>query len=214
MYQITNAIYDYLYSLSTVTGISTGVIAVVLGGLLFLFGYKLKRVALVLVGVFFGASLGAYLAEMYLAYGMAMYIALPIIIAVVLGVASFILYYLAIYILGLAVGGTIGIFIAYNYIDQMIWGLVIAVVLALIIGSITLATEKPIVILATSFVGYVAFRLGLYLLLPPQESVVIEIVSVVLGVAGVVIQFATNKGRKSRIKREVRYVDTKRSSRR
>jgi hypothetical protein len=210
MYQITNAIYDYLYSLSTVTGISTGIIALVLGGLLVLFGYKLKRVALVLVGVFFGASFGAYLAEMYLAYGTAMYIALPIILAVVLGVASLIFYYLAVYVLGLAVGGAVGIFIAYNYIDQMIWGLVIAVILALILGSITLAAEKPIVILATSFVGYVAFRLGLYLVLPPQESVVIEIVCAVFGIAGVVLQFATNKGKKSRIKREVRYVDTKR----
>jgi hypothetical protein len=213
MYQITNAVYDYLYSLSTVTGVSTGVIAIILGGLLILLGYKLKRVALVLVGVLFGASLGAYLAEMYLAYGTAMYIALPIILAVVLGVASFILYYLAVYILGLAVGGAVGIFIAYNYIDQMVWGLVIAVVLALILGSITLAAEKPIVILATSFVGYVAFRLGLYLVLPPQESVVIEIVCVVFGIAGVVVQFATNKGRHSRIKREVRYVDTKRRNR-
>ncbi|MFP4562448.1 MAG: DUF4203 domain-containing protein [Spirochaetia bacterium] len=213
MYQITNAVYDYLYSLSTASGVSTGVIAIILGGLLILLGYKLKRIALVLVGVLFGASLGAYLAEMYLPYGTAMYIALPIIIAVVLGVASFILYYLAVYVLGLAVGGAIGIFIAYNYIDQMVWGLVIAVVLALILGSVTLATEKPIVILATSFVGYVAFRLGLYLVLPLQESVIIEIVCVVFGIAGVVVQFGTNKGRHSRIKREVRYVDTKRGNR-
>lgn len=211
MYQITDAIYDYLYSLSTVTGISTGVIAIVLGALLLLFGYKLKRIGLVLVGVFFGASLGAYLAEMYLTFGTAMYVALPIIIAVILGLASFVLYYLAVYVLGLAVGGAVGIFIAYNYIDQMFWGLVIALVIALIIGSITLAAEKPIVILATSFVGYVAFRLGLYLVLPPQQSVVIEIVCAALGLAGIIFQFVTNKGKKSRIRREVRYVDTKKN---
>ena len=74
-------------------------------------------------------------------------------------------------------------------IEQPIWGIVIAVVLALIIGSVALAIEKPIIILGTAFLGYILFRLGLYLLIGVDESLVLEIGCLVLLIIGAAVQF-------------------------
>ena len=74
MFEFTYLIKDYLFSASAATGISSGVIGIIAGLLLLLLGYKLKKIALTVVGVVLGAAGGAYLAESFFAPGSAAYI--------------------------------------------------------------------------------------------------------------------------------------------
>jgi MFS family permease len=193
MFEFTYLIKDYLFSASAATGISSGVIGIIAGLLLLLLGYKLKKVALTVIGVVLGAAGGAYLADTFFDPGSAMYVLTPVICGLIGAVLAFVLYRIALYLLGFAVGGAVGIYLSMRLIEQPVWGIVIAVVLALIIGSLALAIEKPIIILGTAFLGYILFRLALYLLIGVDESLVLEIGCLVLLVIGVVIQFLTNR---------------------
>ena len=203
MFEFTYLIKDYLFSASAATGISSGVIGIIAGLLLLLLGYKLKKIALTVVGVVLGAAGGAYLAESFFAPGSAAYILLPIICGLAGAILAFVLYRIALYLLGFAVGGTVGIYLSMRWIEQPVWGIVIAVVLALIIGSVALAVEKPIIILGTAFLGYILVRLGLYLLIGVDDSLVLEIGCLVLLVIGAAVQFVTNREQEKR-KREYR----------
>jgi MFS family permease len=207
MFEFTYLIKDYLFSASAVTGISSGVIGILVGLLLLLLGNKVKKVALTVIGLVFGASGGAFLADTFFDPGSAMYVLTPIICGLIGAVLAFVLYRIALYLLGFAVGGAVGIYLSMRLIEQPIWGIVIAVVLALIIGSIALAIEKPIIILGTAFLGYILFRLGLYLLIGVDESLVLEIGCLVLLIIGVVIQFLTNRDTE---KREREYREERR----
>jgi hypothetical protein len=193
MFRATYLISDFLHSLSSVTGISGGIIGLAIGLLLLFFGYKLKRVALALAGIVLGLAGGFLLVDRFFMDNAVLSIVLPIAGALAGAVLSAAVYKLALYLLGFAAGGAAGLYLSMNFIANPIWGIVIAVVLALILGSVAIYAEKPIVILAASFLGYMLFRLGLYLLLRVEESLVIEIVSLVLLVACILFQFLTNR---------------------
>jgi MFS family permease len=196
MFEVTYFISNHLFSLSVATGISSGVLGLVFGLLLLVLGYKLKKVALALIGILVGISGGAYLADRFLTVGTTLYIIVPAACAVIGALLAFVVYKIALYVMGFAVGGAVGVYLAIRFIQNPIWGIVIAVVLAIIVGSVALAAEKPIMILATAFIGYILFRLGLYLLIKQEESLVIEIGSLGLLVVGIAVQFLTNRKEK------------------
>ncbi len=194
MFRATYLLSDYLHSLSSATGISGGIIGVAAGVLLLLLGYKLKRVTLTVVGIFLGLSGGLLLVDRYFLDNAALSVVIPIVCAIAGAVLAIVVYRVALYLLGFAAGGAAGLYLAMNYIPNPVWGIVIAVALALVLGTVASVAEKPIIILATSFLGYMLFRLGLYLLIPLAEpSLIIEIVSLVLLGASIVFQFLINK---------------------
>ncbi len=193
MEQITYFINDYLYSISSATGMSLGIVGVLVGLVLMLFGFKIKKIALMVIGFLAGYVGGSFLAERFINPGTVMFSLTPVIVGVAAAVVMFAVYYLAIFIMGLSIGGIAGFYLGANLFQRPIWGLVIAVVVGVIIGSIALAAEKPIVIFGTSFIGYIAFRQGLYVLVSRNESIVIEAVCIVLALAAVVLQFLMNR---------------------
>ena len=195
MEKITYIINDYLYSISSATGMSLGVIGLIVGIALMLFGFKIKKIALMIIGFFAGYVGGTLLADRFIGPGAVMFTLTPILIGAAAAVLMFAVYYLAIYVMGLSIGGLAGFYLGANLFERPVWGLVIAVVLGVIIGSIALAAEKPIVILGTSFIGYIAFRQGLYALISIDQSIVIEVVCIVLALASVVLQFLINRNR-------------------
>jgi hypothetical protein len=198
MEQITYFINDYLYSISNATGMSLGIVGVLVGLVLMLFGFKIKKIALMVIGFLAGYVGGSFLAERFINPGTVMFSLTPVIVGIAAALVMFAVYYLAIYVMGLSIGGIAGFYLGANLFERPIWGLVTAVVVGVIIGSIALAAEKPIVILGTSFIGYIAFRQGLYVLAARNESIVIEAVCIVLVLAAVVLQFLINKDKPGR----------------
>lgn len=194
MTRLTYIINDYLYSISYATGLSLGIVGLLVGIILLLFGFKLKKVALAIIGFLAGYVGGSYVSERFIEPGSFMYVLTPVLIGIVAAVVMFAVYYLAIYIMGFSIGGIAGFYLAAHLFTRPVWGLVIAVVLGLIIGSVALAVEKPVVVLGTSFIGYIALRQGLYTLLGMNESIVLEIVCLAVLLAGIVFQFFINKG--------------------
>jgi hypothetical protein len=193
MEQITYFINDYLYSISSATGMSLGIVGVLVGLALMLFGFKIKKIALMVIGFLAGYVGGSFLSERFINPGTVMFSLTPVIVGIAAAVVMFAVYYLAIYVMGLSIGGIAGFYLGASLFERPIWGLVIAVVVGVIIGSIALAAEKPIVIFGTSFIGYIAFRQGLYVLVSRNESIVIEVVCIVLALAAVVLQFLMNR---------------------
>lgn len=195
MEKLTYFINDYLYSISSATGVSLGIVGVLLGLVLMLFGFKIKKIALMVIGFLAGYVGGTFISDRFLEAGTVMFTLTPILIGSAAAVLMFAVYYLAIYVMGLSIGGIAGFYLGANLFTRPVWGLLAAVVVGVIIGSIALAAEKPIVILGTTFIGYIAFRQGLYTLISQNESIVIEIVCIALALACVVLQFLMNKNR-------------------
>ena len=198
MTRLTYLVNDYLFSISSATGFSLGIVGVILGLVLLLLGYKIKKIALMVVGFLAGFVGGSFIAERFLEQGTLLFVLTPIAVGLAAAILMFAVYYLAIYILGLSIGGLAGFYLAANLFSRPVWGLVVAVVLGVIIGSIALAVEKPIVILGTSFIGYIAFRQGLYALVSTNESPVLEVVCLVLLAAGIILQFLINREARGR----------------
>jgi len=200
---MTYLINDYLYSIGNLTGLSIGIIGIVGGLFVLLLGYKIKKIALAVVGFFTGYTLGTFLAERLVDSSTVLFSLLPVLIGIGTAVLMFAVYKFALYIMGIAVGAIAGFYLAEHLLNQPLWGLAIAAGGGLIIGSIALKAERPIVILATAFIGYIAFRQGLYAVISVNESIVIEIICLALLVLGIVIQFLTNRKQKGSSSRPV-----------
>jgi hypothetical protein len=198
MFDATYVLSDFLHSLSSATGISGAVIGLAAGLLILIFGYRLKRVALTLVGIFLGLAGGLLLVDRFFMDSAVLSILVPIAGAVIGALLSSVVYKIALYVLGFAAGGAAGLYLSINYISNPAWGILIAGLLAIVLGTLALFFEKPIIILATSFLGYMLFRLGLYLLIQTDENLVVEIISLVLLVGGIAVQFLINRDRDTR----------------
>ena len=158
------------------------------------------------VGISLGFTGGVLLAEHFFMDNVTMQVVIVIVSALAGAVLAGVVYRVALYLMGAAAGAAVGYFLAVNYIPNLLWGIVIAVVLAIVVGILASVIERPIIIIVSAFLGYLLFRIGLYLLLHTDESLVIEVVSLVLLVACIIFQFLTGKRKDDRYESRKRRV--------
>ncbi|MCF7929217.1 MAG: TMEM198/TM7SF3 family protein [Spirochaetales bacterium] len=187
-------IYQQLYALSSMSGLSAGILGVLIG-LVFLFaGYRLRKLTLFLAGFLAGFLLLTFIGGNYLEISAGYQIGAALVGGLVLGILALFIYRFALYLLGFALGGYLGYAVAMQYLDNPVWGILIGVVLALILGMIIPLLERPLFIVISALVGFFTFRLGLGLLISGSETILLEeIVSVVLLLVGIFFQFRSTR---------------------
>lgn len=146
------------------------VAAVVVGLVMCVMGYRLFRYAVFVCGFIIGGILVASIIEWAFASHSWMETASWIgffVGGIIVGVAAMVLYSLSIFIAG-AAGGVLLAFALHSSVTYKISSshpdvvlAVIAIVFAIICGVVALKLEKPVIIVATSFIGAYAATWGI-----------------------------------------------------
>jgi hypothetical protein len=184
--------------------ILVGLIVLVLGAVVCFSGYRIFRVVLMLVGFLIGFTLG--MAIMANSGGIG-----QVLVGVVVGLIGagvfYALYFVGVFLAGVALGAVVGLTIAS--ILGASGGLATILVLIGVIGGAILAIvlNKLMIVISTAFGGANTMVQGLAIILPGvfaasnvgaaatalSTSFIGFIVWIVLGVAGVAVQYRNNK---------------------
>jgi len=127
--------------------------AIVWGLLDCLFGYRIFRVTLGVVGGVFGVIFGQA-AGIALGFGLGGQIAAMVLCGLLGAGVAFLLYTGAVFVAGFGFGSTLGILLLSHY-NQMV-ALISGVVLGIIGGFLAVSLQRVLIILATALLG--AFR--------------------------------------------------------
>jgi len=194
MQDATYLIKDFLYSISGTVGFSAG-LAGAIGGLVLLFlGYKLKKAALAISGLMGGYAGGLFLAGRLLEAGTLGFLLLPIVCALAGALLMFAVFKLALFLLGFTAGIVGFFYLGASVVSNPVTGIILAAVSGAVLGALALAAERLVLIILTSFIGYTAFRQGIYSLIDSYNSRIFEIVALAFLVLGIVVQFLLNRG--------------------
>ena len=173
------------------------IIAIVIGIIACLFGYKAVRIWLTIVGLFLGAALGYYLGGLI---GGQVW---PIVGAVVVGIAvsalSYFLYRLGAILIGALLGGVFtSVVLSALGITALPWMILVGAVVVAIIAGVFL---KQFIIIGSSFQGAYMIVAGAYALITGMSYVgfdaamkAVELplylyaIIVVLGILAVILQ--------------------------
>ncbi len=173
------------------------IIAIVIGIIACLFGYKAVRIWLTIVGLFLGAALGYYLGGLV---GGEIW---PIVGAVIVGIAvsllSYFLYRLGAILIGALLGGVFtSVVLSALGITALPWMILVGAVVVAIIAGVFL---KQFIIIGSSFQGAYMIVAGAYALITGMSYVgfdtamkAVELplylyaVIVVLGILAVILQ--------------------------
>lgn len=182
-----------------------GLVSIVLGAVVCFSGYRIFRVVLMLVGFLLGLVVGISL--MANSGGL-----IQILVGVVLGLIGAGIFY-ALYFVGVFLAGAVlGVVVGTSLASLLGVGGGVAAILVLVglIGGAVLALilNKVMIVISTAFGGANAIVQGLALILPGVFGITVMslssvpsvsfnllgvIVWLVLGVAGVVVQYRNNK---------------------
>lgn len=179
-----------------------GIIALVLGLVITLFGYRLLKFTLIVAGFVLGAYLGGFIA---LKAGAANW--LVVVCAILLGIigalVTVFLFKVSIFLLGAAAGALLTAILSsgsgWNHLLLLLVGALVGGILALLI-------KRPVIVLLTafvgswftvaaifSFIGRVRIRLGDGLHMP-----VMVILWLALGAIGFIVQFSQTGKKKEK----------------
>ncbi len=192
-YNFFKNINSFIYSFGNNAGFLTGIILIISGILLLFWGYRIKKIALMLIGVIFGISLGFYLGEYVFKATIDITLILAISLGIVCALSTFFLYFAMIFIIGVVIGINLGFLIGYFLQLKMIYILIISIVLAIICGIISLKINKIMFIILTAYYGYLLFRVGAYVINVFNINRIYEdILSLVMLIIGLIFQFSDN----------------------
>ena len=180
---------DSLYASGGIPVIVTGIIAIALGLLESFFGYRIFKVQVAIVVFLAGLAIG--ISAFNAAFGIWwLSIVLGIVLGVLLAWISMKIYKVGVFL----VVGAFAYLVAIAFVQNVWFGLIIAVVAGLLGVFLT----KPVVIIATSFGGGSIAAGGLAMLIwnsPQAGPAWLQwAILAVLGVLGMIVQFRTTKG--------------------
>ena len=154
-----------------------------------LFGYRLSKYLIAVLGLFVGYNIGSQILPMYITDSNMVYV-LSIVIAILLGLLSFRIYQIGIFLLCF--------FTAYNFFGPVQIGSVeigqfqtyiIGAIIGVLAGFLGMSFQRPIIILATSLFGSFTFIETIADLLNIQSIALVTIASIILTVITVLFQF-------------------------
>jgi len=161
VYDIFTKLNEIIYSYGKSTGFITGLILVLSGILLAFWGYRLKKLALLLLGFLIGALIGFYIGNIIDPKSAMLAVLLAIVLGIVMSLFVNFLYKASIIIIGVMLGFSIAIFISSIFKVNTTITLVIAVIAAVIGGFLSIKIEKIMFIVITAYYGYLLFRFGI-----------------------------------------------------
>ena len=137
------------------------IIAIVIGFIACLFGYKAVRVWLTVVGLFLGAALGYYLGG--LVGGQVWPIVGAIVVGLLVSVLSYFLYRIGAILIGALIGGVFtSVVLSALGITALPWMILVGAVVVAIIAGVFL---KQFIIIGSSFQGAYMIVAGAYALI-------------------------------------------------
>ena len=159
------------------------------------FGYKLMKVWIAVAGFVLGFVLGDVVCALLKVESFGVFFLIGAVVGIALAIVSFKLYKVGIFLLGGVLGGGIATLVLGT---QEWWHILVAVLIGLAVGALTVLASKPVVILASSISGGLsalrsAGALFTLSTLTGNASTIILWGGAALAVAGVVVQFITNK---------------------
>ncbi len=165
-------------------------ISIIIGLIACFFGFSLRKIVVVIAWILMGYTISKgilinYVDEKELLEGMS------IIIGLILGVVSHELELISIFV---AAGFLCGNFAYQNLTLNSPVNIIIAVIVGIIAGALSIKLVKPILIIATAIAGGGAISSGLATMfkgIPNYGILIIEIVFITLGI---LFQFKGNKG--------------------
>lgn len=163
------------------------IINIIISAITALFGYRLNKFLIAIIGIVIGYNLGTEILPAYITDSNTVF-ALSIVIALLLGLISFRLYLVGIFLLCF--------FTAYNFFGTVEIGQTQTYIIGAIIGAIAgflgMSFQKPIIIIAMSLFGSFLFIETVSSLLNLQSNSLITVASIVLTVATAIFQFKSS----------------------
>jgi hypothetical protein len=187
--------------LAAPVGIVGAVLSLLLGIFFCFFGYRVFKIPLAISGFMFGMSLVSLLVYQFtgtvwiiLAAGATGGICFLLLAIFILPVGLF--------ILGAYLGAVIALYFFFIFTEVGIvfpyW--IPIVVLALAGGITAVIVKKPLIVVASSFLGSWAIVTGVFTFIPPQSTTLIGWIQlaawIVLGFAGVLVQYKVTAKKK------------------
>jgi|GEM_PF-2760863 len=191
-YNMIMKINEVIFSLGNVTGILAGFIILLIGILLAFWGYRLKKIALLVIGFIIGFTIGLMVADIN-----NIDLKFKIIIALISGISSaliiYFLYFLAVFIIGIFIGGSLGFMISTILETNNLITIIIVAVFALIGGLLSKKINKILFIILTAYYGYILVRIGINSINIFKLNIMIEeIIAIIILISGIIFQFYEN----------------------
>lgn len=176
------------------------VLALIVAFFLWGAGYRLYKLAVFFLGFLAGFTLCGGIINTFLPAPPIPGIIIQVVFGLAVGAVSFLVVKV-----GLFVAAACAVFMILSGLLERLGmaGLIIAFASAVVAGFIATKADKPVIIVITGILGGFAIPMILYRLagtasfdtsfLPPERSLVVIAVEVVLSVAGILIQFASNR---------------------
>ncbi len=176
------------------------VLALIVAFFLWGAGYKLYKLAVFFLGFLAGFTLCGTLINAFWPAPQIPSMIIQIVVGLAVGAVSFLVVKV-----GLFVAAACAVFMVLSGLLERLGmaGLIIAFASAVVAGFIATKADKPVIIVITGILGGFAIPMIIYRLagavsfdtsfLPPERSLVVIAVEVVLSVAGILIQFASNR---------------------
>lgn len=158
-------------------------------------GYKLMKLWIAVAGFILGFVLGDAVCALLKVESFGVFFLIGAVVGIALAILSFKLYKVGIFLLGAVLGGGITLLV----LGTATWWYILAIIFAgIAIGALAVVAAKPVVIFSSSISGGLsalqsAGALFALSALTGSASTIILWGGVALAVAGVVVQFITNK---------------------
>ncbi len=194
IYAILDNIRDIIYTLfGKPTLLSTSIILILSGILLAFWGYKLKKLALIIIGLVFGISLALIISDILKIQDNNITFILMIVFGIVFGILNLFFYFIAIIIFGIITGFLFGLFLSTLFDFSSTITIITSLSLAILGGLLSINVNKIMFIFITSFFGYILFRTGIYSINTFNISRIIEeILAIIVFLIGLIFQFIDN----------------------
>jgi len=193
------------------TATAGAVLAIVLGAMICLFGYRLLRVTLAVIGFAVGATLGALVASNIAGVGQVFILIIAIACGLLGAVLAAVLYKAGVFLLGAGAGALIASFFVAGMTGAT--GIIVIIAAAIVAGVVTLFLQRPMVSVLTAFGGSWGVAMGVFHLVgwhnmndglavvatlrkDPTRLLVVIGCWVVLGIIGAIVQLAGRKKRR------------------
>lgn len=151
-----------------------------------LFGYRLNKILIAIIGVIAGFNLSSQILPMYITDSNMIYI-MSIVLAIITGLISFKIYLVGIFLLCF--------FTAYNFFGTVEIGqtqtYIIGAIIGLLAGFLGMSFQRPIITFATSLFGSFLFVKTISEFLNIQNTTLTTIASIVLTVVTIMYQYRT-----------------------
>lgn len=194
VYSILDNITEIIYTLfGKFTGYSTSIILILSGILLLFWGYKLKKLALIIIGLIFGISLGIIISDQLKITNINITLLIMISLGIIFGILNLLFYFFAIIALGIIIGCIAGLFISTIFNSTTFISIIIIIIFAVLGGLLSITVNKIMFIFLTSFFGYLLLRTGIYSIHILHISRIIEeFISIIFFSLGLIFQFIDN----------------------